>query len=737
MSSRKRERQESIAVERGATNASPSSSRALDRSRGEESVKFSTVVWNEISTLLFAEMMQLIRSCFVTIIRSWATMERAERLQRVKVLSEDLSLTWEAGKHLFLAPSEEENYSSLVKNGLDQLISYITHITGCQEDCLALCRQYMRLLEDYGFGVEDGGELGALMGTLKFNAFPNGYAYSKRTTPSSPVLCTSTEEEEGEPPSGKKAIASTTGESSSEAMLSSARVGYVVSVSDSPNLSSLLNTEIQLMEPRKRRPSLDEYRIFSHPKKTATHGVEDALVDEELHYRALVVLTHHFDTHGSLHGLSPFARFALYNLLGKSGNEFKRLCDQRRTSQAMDEAFRELRETLERRLRAMEQVRPSVYEAAQRVGWLAVSAQWRDQVLSVLQDVEEHDWYELGDTMRGPGIARFPNYAHASPVKQLAMSAIEKMYLVPFSANPSEEKPEVDGQSGMILTTVKAFLLPILEGVEPDWKAMDHIFSGGASDEVKRNKLASKLRYHYTKLTEPPLPITPTAEEKVSWLLSTTPSASRKHMTMMLLLPSIAASIQCLAKLFDICSAAYESCVGIEAFSKKFLASPWENEEDILAYLFAEEPTNIGITPLVAIPKICNDLFSSIDFFTGDTQGMAVISEGKRVFDETSAKLSGTDPASGAATGCSWATEPAYIYWKIVSTALDELDRGDELLFLSVEKPPTSVTWCQANQLRWYSEGALERAPRVWPTDMITLVNEVERIRKSKEPTES
>ncbi|EPY21001.1 hypothetical protein AGDE_14357 [Angomonas deanei] len=71
--------------------------------------------------------------------------------------------------------------------------------------------------------------------------------------------------------------------------------------------------------------------------------------------------------------------------------------------------LRKIRTHLETHLRCYDAVRDAARRAAQQVGWYAVSAQWRDQVLHKLESLAETDWYNLSDCgSKYP--FRFPNY---------------------------------------------------------------------------------------------------------------------------------------------------------------------------------------------------------------------------------------------------------------------------------------------------------------------------------------
>lgn len=511
---------------------------------------FSIVIWNYVSIAIFGRWMEQVRTCLVSIVRSWPSppcmQDKSISLAMIQKLGEQMRLTWEAGKNLCsLSSSSIAKYNSLVSEGITQLVNHLEHLTSAQNDPLTLCRHYLRVMEEHGFMEDiDGDELGACLGGLKYAVYPRGYAYSERVsnslstagynTSSTSPTCDDTQENSMGPsdPTGRvntkgrtyqvfendvvKNNASPSPPSavfpfSSPVSTSLSRVGYAVSVDQSPHLSSFITTTIQLIEPRKRRPPLDEYRIFSHPKKAMTHGVEDALVDEELRYRNLVILLHHFDTYGSFLGLSPFSRFCLYTSLGSADSKFFSLYEQPASTQAIYQELQLLRNQLETKKHIEQRTRCSLRETAQRVGWYAVSAQWRDQVLAALQNAEEADWYGLSDTVRGGFLsARFPNYACSITVKRLMVLVLEKIQSMKFEEQTGELGSPT-ASSVLVVDTVKSLFLPLLEGNVPLWsfdrwkRAMPPMGAEGTAiadeervipDPLTTNKIFSFVRRH-------------------------------------------------------------------------------------------------------------------------------------------------------------------------------------------------------------------------------------------------
>eukprot|EP00796_Vickermania_ingenoplastis_P009165 gene9165-6445_t len=667
MSSRKRERP----AQSGAGAVSTPTEKA---SRAQpKDAPFSIVIWNEVSTVLCARFMEIVRSTLLEVVRSWRLEDKAVHLQSIRQLRHPLRVAWEAGKR-FLSVAEVSKYASLVQDGIQTLVDHLERLTAAADDAVVLCKHYLRALEEYGFVEEDGGELGACLGDLKFGMYSNGYAYSER-----PPAAQELEQRLVE------------GESSSVPP----RVGYTISLTSTQRLSPLLNTSIQLIEPRKRRPPLDEYRIFSHPKKTATHGVEDVIVDEELLHRAVQVLAHHLDCYGSLQGLSPFSRFTLYNVLDKNEAAFNTLCGSCTTSEVAHKQIQKLRETVEKKREALERTRCSLREGAQRVGWFAISAQWRDQALHSLQDAEETDWYCLTDTLKASSSFKFPNYAHHGAVKALLLGVLEKLSAF-HSATSTFAGAAVPATEGCcVLHVVRDVLLPMLEGRDTAWPSKT-FFS--AAEQSRWAGADTKVRSLFAKWEETyrSLPAVH-AEGERAGAAAGTPT---------ILLPTMLFPIQCTAEMLETCSAALESVHGTADFARSFLSAPWETEEDILAYLVRDEPTNIALAPLVALPKLFKDLAAGVGVLLSDSVVPVAISI-KHLHKEMI----------------------KYAAWKILTIALEDEDRVDDLLFLTTQDT-ASLASPQSESLRWFTEGAIERASPVWPHEMAALVREERRVRE-------
>lgn len=840
--------------------------KAIEKNREDSQCGiFSIAIWNNVNIAVFGRWMEQVRACLVKIIRNWPLLpslqeDKSISVAMIKNLGEQMRLTWEARKYVSsLSSYSILKYNVMVSEGITQLVKHLEHLTLTYNDPLTLCRHYIRVMEEYGFMEDiDGDELGACIGGLKYALYPHGYAYSERG-PQNPSTgsCNSNfsalhnnELPEGasSPPEGapkvhlkgrgdhfpdddtikNHAFASHSSFSppqtpSSPSSLppsvspSVSRVGYVVSLEHSPHLNPLVNTTIQLIEPRKRRPPLDEYRIFSHPKKATTHGVEDALVDEELHYRSLVVLIHHLDTYGSLIGLSPFARFCLYTSLDSIGPKFLSLHDKPASTQVVHQELQHLRSKLETKKYAEQQTRWCLRETAQRLGWYAVSAHWRDQVLAALQNVDETDWYGLSDTVRGgfPS-ARFPNYSCAKSVKTLMILVLEKLRNMKVG-EVTGELASPTSPSALVVDTVLNLVLPLLEGELPTWcyeswkkkvalsiklegHAIHHnvgkktpipltattwtvLPSSVASNESEADsksrrltfldmpaniseespppphsgiptdtwwlKVSTSLRRSFVKWIEhPPFAalalsqhaLNPATKSRNAEESETTEGDSPVFSSFRcpyymkegdpealgtLLIPSMVFPLQCVAELLEVCSSALHSVHGIDVFTKKFISqAPLESEESILEFLLQEEPTNVALTTLVAIPKIFEDLVCSLPVLFSDVRSLAISMEAKHIFSEMGASLC-TSSLCGR----------NYAYWKLLSNALEKENSSDDLLFLFVKtKPFFELTPTrkpsETSSLRCYSEGILERVTKVWPQEVAEIIHEEEEWKK-------
>lgn len=572
---------------------------------------------------------------------------------------------------------------------------------------------------------------------------------------------------------------------------------------DCPNLCPLLNTTIQLMEPRKRRPPLDEYRIFSHPKKTTTHGVEDIIVDEELYYRSLCLLSHHLDTFGSLHGLSPFARFCLYNVVERVDKNFFAICDRACTSHDVHQQLVQLRDTLEAKKESLEKTRASLREAAQQIGWFAVSAQWRDQVLGTLQDVEENDWYCLSDTLRTAGISRFPNYITSSHVKAFVWKVLEKLtaksvstaaILAASGITNLNDNIEDPFPGSKVQSAVKCLLFPMLEGRRLTWPPPSPPPTGpidesgpesssssstaaamkALEDEelwrTKRARVQRKLRHLYVKWSiackeggqsQKDQEREAQARDIIRGNVAVSPFSvvlqpDSDVASTTLMIPSLLFPIQCLGELLEVCSCALSAGDGIDAFAKTFLSTEWGGaggasaEEAILRHLLREEPTNISIAPLVAIPKIYKDLVAGLQVLFADITALRLVVEAKNVMmdmenvvavaSSAATRATRSMTLSGAAPSrCCRPQDRWYVYWKMFSTFLEEEEeRMDELVFFTTGTGMREAgygTECLKESpatTRCYSEAAVERATRVWPQEMVALLREEEKHREGK-----
>ena len=198
------------------------------------------------------------------------------------------------------------------------------------------------------------------------------------------------------------------------------RVGKMVAVSIPHHRHpSIINTELVCAEPKKRKPILDDSRIVSHPQRATLHGMEDILIEEALHYTALIHLRRHLDRHKSLRGIPSFLNSTVYFLVQKDDETFDRLLVKTRTNPAVARfgcripGSIRLEEALTDRLRVVEDTRRSFREAALSLSLLAARAHWRDVCLAAVKKFSSRhmtEWYFLTEVYSGV-TCTFPNAA--------------------------------------------------------------------------------------------------------------------------------------------------------------------------------------------------------------------------------------------------------------------------------------------------------------------------------------
>ncbi|CAJ1027875.1 hypothetical protein NXY56_003745 [Leishmania guyanensis] len=581
-------------------------------------------------------------------------------------LASSVEVIWTvARRHL----TEEERAQSATRFKM-YTEAFLAMLQGCVRGAAdggaaVLCRSLQRLLEEQGFPEAEFGPLASYLGEVLLEEDVQGYSYSERASLVMPMPA----RYEGDKRSVEEG--------------SCKRAGFEV-VLPRFHPHTEVNTVIQLSEPKKRKPALDEYRIFSLPKKAATFAADDFMVDDELLHRAYVVLTTHLDAYGSLKGLSPYARLLLWNLLDRNDVLFSTLYDQRVTSESMRQQLLRLRELLAVHKQALEETRAAARQMASLVGWYAASAQWRDQALSKLDEVEEFDWYLLADVYRSGGRAIFPNYARSNAVVHLALGVVRKLDKI--------HGHELDGAPPMY-TVVSKLLLPLLMGEAPELG--QYCFGHGAFDadsshwQRQRRKLKTRM------------------DELAKTVTSSAPQASpSSHSSVCTYLcASLIFPLQCLGELLELCSLVMFSLMGVDAFTRSFLATNWEEEDDILAYLLRREPANPSLVPLVGIPRIYKDMVTSVQLLMADKMVPYVV-EARRLAGEH-ARVS--------------LRHKSYPYWRALCTMFIEEDRFDDLSALQVrtKEDPTCL----------YTAAGFEVTPKVWLEDLVELREEEERCR--------
>ncbi|ORC87663.1 uncharacterized protein TM35_000212690 [Trypanosoma theileri] len=562
-----------------------------------------------------------------------------------------------------------------------------------------LCRAFLQMLEVFGFPEEENVEEAQLVANVRKAAELHAYSYHKRTSHHLSVL-----------PRYE-------GDRRTEEQHRLPRAGRVVHF-PCPHPHPDVNTSIQLIEPKKRRPPLDENRIFSHPKKATSSGMEDFLVDEELQYRALVVLGRHLDSFGSLQHLSPFLRFVLWNILDRDEELFDTLgvadsLGSDKGTQLKHQQQQEKIETLRRRVAekrtAFDATRTVARESAVRIGWWAVSAHWRDQVLRVVEDGEDADWYLLRDSAKTGSQAIFPNYAVTSIIKDTVLKALRRVRDGYVDCGVEDTSECYD-----VITQV---LFPLLEGTAPS--IPDYFLSDDTSDESdssqqkekrkeqrrRRQEEYQELRSRVKSLME--LKGESSQQQSVEeiarstrWNLDCVPLLPQDESTCAFLSDMFVWPLQCLASLLEQMAMARYSGDGLKKFVAAFIQSNWSDEESVLEFLIRREPTNISLASFVGFPRLVRDVYTSAHWLRNDKYFSVVV--------------------ECRSQGCAMPTGTVasnYLQWRTLSSILGTLDYNDDVLALTVRgATPNAVA-----EGKLWSVAELQSMPRT-PVEGVVLM---------------
>jgi hypothetical protein len=653
------------------SNSNSSSSR-----NGTSAATFGSFLWNDVSILLFYRVMHEIHYTCVSLAK--APPDARDSL--LDTFTSSMEVIWAvAQRHL---TAEECSAATQAKYDT-YATAFTTFLRACVRDVEArdtagLCRALLRLLEEQGFPEAEFGPLASLLAEVTLQDDVQGYSYSVRTSLVMPVPLRYEGDKRSEEEHTRK------------------RAGYEV-VLPAKHHHAEINTQIQLCEPKKRKPVLDEYRIFSLPKKAASFAADDFVVDDELLHRAYVVLATHLDAYGSLKGLSPYARLLLWNLLDRNDVLFSTLYDQHVLSESTRQQLVKLKELIAVHKLAFEEMRPAARRAAAVISWYSASAQWRDQALNKLEELEEADWYLLADVYRSGGKAVFPNYAQSAPVTQLALGVLRKLDRL--------HSKELDGAPPMHVV-VEQLLLPLLQGETVERAEFCHTHSTFAWDSPQWNRRRRKLKTVMDE-TIHRCAASPASSSRSSPGLS----PQRRNSVHVFLCASLIFPLQCLGELLELCSLVMFSPVGFDAFTRSFLATNWEEEDTILAYVLRREPTNPSLVPLVGLPRLYKDLVTAIQLLVADRM-LPYVVECRRV--------AGEHPRVSL-------HEQSYPYWKSLASLFIEEDRFDDLCALCVDT--------RENTTCLYTSAELERSPKVWLEDLRELQAEEEDYRRArKEP---
>ncbi|KPA86726.1 hypothetical protein ABB37_00813 [Leptomonas pyrrhocoris] len=647
-----------------APNPSPSRSEESD-----SAANFGSFLWNDVSILLFYRLMHEIHSTCLSVVKAPAQ----SRLDLLATLKSSMEVIWAvAQRHLTSeeCAAAQTKYNAYASSFCAALHSCVLEVE--VRDTAGLCRALLRFLEDQGFPDAEFGPLSAFLADVVMEEDVQGYSYSVRTSLAMPVPLRYD------------------GDKRSEEAHSRKRAGYEV-VLPAQHHRAEINTQVQLCEPKRRKPVLDEYRIFSLPKKAASFAADDFAVDDELLHRAYVVLQTHLDAYGSLKNLSPYARLLLWNLLDRNDALFSTLYDQHVTSEAMRQQLVKLKELVAVHKLAFEATRPAARRAAAVISWYAASAQWRDQALSKLEELDEVDWYLLGDVYRSGGKAVFPNYAQSMPVAHLALGVLRKLDKL--------HRNDLDGAPATH-TVVEQLLLPLLQGEAPERSDFCFLHNAFQVDSPHWQRRRRKLRAIMEDTIHKTAGFSSQSSETAT---ASSPAASRRSSTVhVFLCASLIFPLQCVGELLELCSLVMFSSVGFEAFTRSFLATNWEEEDTILSYLLRREPTNHSLVPLVGLPRLYKDLVTSIQLLVADKM-LPYVVESRRFAGENARRA---------------LSERSYHYWKSLTSLFIEEDRFDDLCELRVDT--------RENTVCLYTTAEFERSPKVWPEDLRELQAEEE-----------
>nr|CCC91316.1 conserved hypothetical protein [Trypanosoma congolense IL3000] len=657
---------------------------------GCEMLQLGTCIWNNVGMTLYMCMLkQLHYTC------GCIAMERSleKRRSLLNDLRSRINTFWE------LEPSranvsDTECLDEYFNSQMDDLWTSLTSLAKSSMSAGELCRHFLATLTSFGFPEEDSCDEAQLQANIRKLADVQCYSYQYRTSNQLGVL------------------RRYEGDRRSEEQHLQPRVGRVVRF-PIPHPHAEVNTRVQLIEPRRRRPPLEETRIFSHPKRATLFGMEDVLVDEELQFRTLVILGRHLDTFGSLQYLSPYLRLTVWNLLDRDEELFDRLSEEPRSESEAAEHMQhivELRQRVARKRAAFEATRGSARECVMRLVWSATSAHWRDQVLCVIEEKEDADWCLLRGSATVGTRAIFPNYAACSTVRDIALKALRRVRDGTIDCAGVEDAEEC-------YEVVVNVLVPILEGSRPTLPLIDlrddedkeeekeeednaNSFEKGNQKQRQRSpyeELVDRFNFLFSNQLALGSACIDVAH-KIRWNLNYDFFSVEKGVACTFLTGMFVWPLQCLASFLELVAAGRHSADGLRKFSSAFIPSNWCEEKGILEYLVKREPTNIPLTAFAAFPRLVRDVYTSAQWLRKDKCYNAVMVCRHQAF---------TLPPDNPALN--------FMQWKVLSTVLSQDGHGEELLALTVrdcspsdekegklwtvaELQPTSKAWVEGMQ---------------------------------------
>lgn len=637
-------------------------------------------IWGEVSMALYVSMLKQLHHICGCIAIQPSSEERRKLIAKARTQTKAL---WDL-EMLSSDSSEQEDLAEYFHSQISSLLDNVTSLAESDMKAGELCQAFLQTLNMFGFPEEENLDEVQLQANIRKSAELQCYSYQQRTSNQLNVL------------------RRYEGDRRSEDQYLQPRVGRVVRF-PIPHPHEEVNTRIQLIEPKRRRPPLEENRICSHPKRATAFGMEDVLVDEELQFRALVMLGRHLDTFCSIQHISPYLRLTVWNLLDRDEEIFERLCEVPKGDDDTAvhlQLLTELRQRVARKRMAFESTRVGARECVARLTWSAVSARWRDQVLCAVEEVEDADWCLLRDSAKVGTRAIFPNYAVCSAVRDIALKALRRVRDGTIDCGGIDDAADC-------YEVIARVLVPILEGGQPMFPMDDTSDSDGEREREacrkKEPRGKAQRPFHYGELCQRFATLMSRGEDaeltdtkvarSVRWNLNCETLLAEEGVVCTFLTGMFVWPLQCLASFLELVAAGRHSVDGLRKFSAAFIPSNWSDERGVLEYLLRREPTNLPLTAFVAFPRLIRDVYISARWLLNDKCFAAVVACRREA-----CKLPSNKPAIN------------FIQWKALSSVLAEVGYKDELLALTVRGALPS----DADEGKLWSVAELQHTVRAW-----------------------